>query len=299
MIIPQRINVGDKIGIISTARKISFKELKPAIEILEIWGLKVILGNFLFESENQFSASVAKRAADLQKMINDDTIRAVLCARGGYGTVQIIDQIDFSILYNKPKWIIGYSDITILHSHLNQIGLATLHATMPINFSQNTEDALNSLHNDLFNNSEKIINAPAHKFNRLGKVKAEIVGGNLSVLYSLIGSRSIVNTDHRILFLEDLDEYLYHIDRMIINMKRSGMFNNLKGMIIGAMNDMHDNIIPFGKTAEEIILEHVEEYNFIFCFGFPSGHIDGNRSLRLGVSSVLEINENSVNLSQP
>ena len=299
MIIPQRLNVGDKIGIISTARKISFQELKPAIKILETWGLKVILGNFLFESKNQFSASVNKRAADLQNMINDDTIRAILCARGGYGTVQIIDKIDFSRLNNKPKWIIGYSDITILHSHLNQIGLATLHATMPINFSQNTADALNSLHNNLFNNTDKVINAPTHKYNRLGKVNAEIVGGNLSVLYSLIGSRSIVNTDYRILFLEDLDEYLYHIDRMIINMKRSGMFNNLKGMIIGAMNDMHDNVIPFGKTAEEIILEHIKEYNFVFCFGFPSGHIDGNQSLRLGVSSVLEINENGVTLSQP
>jgi muramoyltetrapeptide carboxypeptidase len=297
MIIPKKIKIGDKIGIIATARKISLEELNPAIEILQSWGLEVVLGNFLFEEDNQFAGTVEQRTIDLQNMIDDDAIKAILCARGGYGTVQIIDKIDFSKLVKNPKWIIGFSDITVLHSHLNQLGVATLHATMPINFSKNTPKSLESLKNSLFGKANSI-ESPVHKFNRLGKVNAEIIGGNLSILYSLLGSNSDINTDGKILFMEDLDEYLYHIDRMMINMKRNGKFNNLKGMIIGGMSKMNDNNIPFGKTAEEIILDHLKDYNFPICFGFPSGHLDDNRSIRLGVSSVLDINENGVSLSQ-
>jgi muramoyltetrapeptide carboxypeptidase len=297
MIIPEKINIGDKIGIIATARKISLEQLNPAIEILESWGLKVVLGRFLFEEDNQFSATVEQRTIDFQNMINDDAIKTILCARGGYGTVQLIDEIDFSKLYKTPKWIIGYSDITVLHSHLNKLGLATLHATMPINFSKNTPKSLESLQRVLFG-MKNIIKSPSHRFNRLGKVEAEIIGGNLSILYSLLGSKSDLNTDGKILFMEDLDEYLYHIDRMMINMKRNGKFKQLKGVIIGEMSDMNDNDIPFGKTAEEIILEHIKDYNFPICFGFPSGHLDDNRTIRFGVSSVLDINENGVSLSQ-
>ena len=297
MIIPNKIKIGDKIGIIATARKISLEELNPAIEILQSWGLEVVLGNFLFEEDNQFAGTVEQRTIDLQNMIDDDAIKAILCARGGYGTVQIIDKIDFSKLVKNPKWIIGFSDITVLHSHLNQLGVATLHATMPINFSKNTPKSLESLKNSLFGKANSI-ESPVHKFNRLGKVNAEIIGGNLSILYSLLGSNSDINTDGKILFMEDLDEYLYHIDRMMINMKRNGKFNNLKGMIIGGMSKMNDNNIPFGKTAEEIILDHLKDYNFPICFGFPSVHLDDNRSIRLGVSSVLDINENGVSLSQ-
>ena len=297
MITPEKLNLGDKIGIIAPARKISFKELKPSIEILESWGLEVVLGQFLFEEENQFSATLKKREIDFQNMINDDSISAIFCARGGYGTVQLIDKLDFSKLYNHHKWIVGYSDITVLHSHLNQLGLATLHATMPINFSKNTTQSLDSLKHALFGIENPIKSSP-HALNRLGKVEGEIVGGNLSVLYSVLGSKSDVNTDGRILFLEDLDEYLYHVDRMLINMKRNGKFNNLIGMIIGTMCDMNDNTIPYGKTAEEIILNHIEDYDFPVCFGFSSGHLNDNRSIKLGVVSLLEINENGVNLSQ-
>ena len=297
MIIPEKINIGDKIGIIATARKISMNELIPAIETLESWGFNVVLGRFIFEEYNQFSGTVDQRVFDLQRMIDDHEIKAILCARGGYGTVQIIDKIDFSRLFRAPKWIIGYSDITVLHSHLNQFGLATLHATMPINFSRNTEQALESLRNTLLGR-ESIIKIASNRLNRLGKAEAEIVGGNLSILYSLIGSKSDIETDKKILFLEDLDEYLYHIDRMVINMKRNGKFNNLKGMIIGGLRDMNDNDVSFGKTAEEIVLEHVKEYDFPICFGFPSGHLEDNRSILLGVNSVLEVKENNVNLLQ-
>jgi muramoyltetrapeptide carboxypeptidase len=265
--------------------------------ILESWGLKVVLGANLFSTDNQFSGTIQQRSDDLQSMIDNDTIKAILCARGGYGTVQIIDNIDFSKLKNNPKWIIGYSDITVLHSYLNNLGIASLHASMPINFETNTNESLTSLKNSLFG-IEKSIECKVHPFNRFGKIKAEIVGGNLSILYSLLGSDSDIDTDDKILFIEDLDEYLYHIDRMLMNLKRNGKFAKLKGLIVGGMSDMNDNDTPYGKTAEEIISEHTKGYDFPICFGFPTGHLEDNRTIRFGLTSVLEITENGVSLSQ-
>ncbi len=291
------LNIGDKIGIISTARKISMEELKPSIKLLEEWGLKVVFGKNLFEEDNQFSGTVTQRSSDLQSMIDDDSIKAILCARGGYGTVQIIDKVDFSHLIKNPKWIIGYSDVTVLHSHLHQLGITSLHATMPINFEKNTPKSLESLKSALFGLGD-LTEINHHHFNRFGKVEGEIVGGNLSILYSLLGSGSDINTDGKILFIEDLDEYLYHIDRMMMNLKRNGKLKNLKALIIGGMSDMNDNTIPFGKTAEEIILEYIKEFDFPVCFNFPAGHLDDNRCVRFGVKSVLEVNKNGVSLSQ-
>jgi len=297
MIIPKKLRIGDKIGIISTARKITLEELTLAIKTLESWGLQVVLGSNLLGVDNQFSGTIQQRSADLQSMIDDKSIKAILCARGGYGTVQVIDNIDFSNLKKNPKWIVGYSDVTVLHSHLNTLGLASLHATMPINFETNTKESLESFKKALFGIKDKI-ECKAHSYNKYGKVEGEVVGGNLSNLYSLLGSDSDINTDGKILFIEDLDEYLYHMDRMIMNLKRNGKFTKLKGLIVGGMSDMNDNAIPFGKTAEEIILEHTKDYDFPICFGFPAGHLTDNRCIRLGVESVLEINENGVSLSQ-
>jgi muramoyltetrapeptide carboxypeptidase len=297
MIFPEKLKIGDKIGIISPARKITLNELDPAIKTIESWELKVELGSNLFEVDNQFSGTIEQRSTDLQTMIDDDSIKAILCARGGYGTVQIIDNIDFSKLKNNPKWIVGYSDVTVLHSHLNKLGIASLHATMPINFKTNAKESLASLKNGLFGNENNILCGP-HPFNKFGKVEAEVVGGNLSILYSLLGSNSDVDTDGKILFIEDLDEYLYHIDRMMMNLKRNGKFTKLKGLVVGSMSDMNDNTIPFGKTAEEIILEYIKEFDFPVCFNFPAGHLDDNRTLVFGKECTLEINENGVILKQ-
>jgi len=297
MIIPEKLKIGDKIGIVSTARKITLEELKAAILILESWGLKIVLGQNLFEENNQFSGTIEQRTADFQSMIDNDAIRAILCARGGYGTVQIIDNINFSSLKNKPKWIIGYSDVTVLHSHLNNLGIASFHATMPINFENNSDECLESLKNSLLGESNRI-ECKSYAFNRLGRVDAEIVGGNLSILYSLLGSNSDIDTEGKILFIEDLDEYLYHIDRMMMNFKRNGKLAKLKGLIVGGMKDMNDNEILFGKSVEEIILEHTKEYDYPICFGFPAGHINDNRCIKLGVKSVLKITENGVSLFQ-
>jgi len=297
MIIPEKLKIGDKIGIISTARKISLEELKASILILESWGVEIVLGQNLFEKNNQFSGTVGQRTADLQSMIDNDSIKAILCARGGYGTVQIIDNINFSSLKKKPKWIIGYSDVTVLHSHLNNLGIASFHATMPINFENNSDKCLESLKNSLLGESNRI-ECKSNIFNCLGEVDAEIVGGNLSILYSLLGSISDIDTEGKILFIEDLDEYLYHIDRMMMNLNRNGKLAKLKGLIVGEMNDMNDNEIPFGKSVEEIILEHTKGYDYPICFGFSAGHINDNRCIKLGVKSVLKITENGVSLFQ-
>ena len=297
MIIPEKLKIGDKIGIVSTARKITPEELNPSIKLLESWGFEVVFGANLFKENNQFSGTAEQRTADLQSMIDNDVIKAILCARGGYGTVQIIDKIDFHSLKKNPKWIIGYSDVTVLHSHLNNLGIASLHATMPINFANNSNESLQSLKNSLLGKSNRI-DCKSHAFNHLGQVDAEIVGGNLSILYSLLGSISDIDTEGKILFIEDLDEYLYHIDRMMMNLKRNGKLAKLKGLIVGGMNDMNDNEILFGKSVEEIILEHTKEYDYPICFGFPAGHINDNRCIKLGVKSVLKITENGVSLFQ-
>lgn len=297
MILPNSLNKGDKIGLVSTARYISPIELKTAIEVLEEWGLNVILGVNIFCNNEQFAGTGLERASDLQMMINDNSIKAILCTRGGYGTARIIDLIDFTNLFTHPKWIIGYSDITVLHTHINKLGLASLHATMPINFNTNTSNALQSMHACLFKQQQQVT-SPTYYLNKNGCVNAEIVGGNLSVIYSLLGSKSDIDTVGKILFLEDLDEYLYHIDRMVLNLKRNNKFSPLKGLIIGAMEDMHDNTISFGKSVNEIIYEHTSDYNFPICFNFPAGHISNNTSLILGKNSELEINNNNVNLLQ-
>ena len=284
---------GDTIGIISTARKISEKELLPAIDKLEEWGLKVQLGKNLFNRYHQFAGTDSQRAEDLQNMLDDSKIKAVLCARGGYGTVKIIDKIDFSNFQKSPKWIIGYSDVTVLHSHIHWLGIETLHATMPINFPKNgqTNEAIDTLYKALFIGSLEYF-IPPHKFNIMGKVKAPVVGGNLSILYSLLGSKSDISTEKKILFFEDLDEYLYHIDRMMMNMKRNNKFHKPAGVIIGGMSDMNDNQIPYGKTAKEIVSEIIGQVNYPVLFDFPAGHIADNRAMILGRKAQFEVTEN-------
>jgi muramoyltetrapeptide carboxypeptidase len=294
---PQALKIGDKVSIISTARKISLEEVQPAINLLTDWGLEVVLGENLFAEDHQFAGTKVQRLSDLQQALNNDEIKAVFCARGGYGTVQLIDQIDFSHLKKQPKWIVGYSDVTVMHNHINQnFELATLHATMPINFSTNTPEALQSLKDALFCNTLNY-QCAYHSYNRIGEAKGELVGGNLSILYSLTGTVSQINTEGKILFLEDLDEYLYHIDRMMQNLNRAGMLHGLKGLLIGGMTDMNDNTIPYGHTAIDIIKNIVAEYDYPVAFGFPAGHLADNRTLIMGGKATLSIDENKTLLN--
>ena len=297
MITAKKLQKGDKIGIISTARKITKEELESAIKIIEGWGLTIVLGKNIYNDSNQFSGTINERANDLQCMIEDKQVKAILCARGGYGTIQIIDFINFSKLYTNPKWIIGYSDVTVLHSQLNKLSVSSMHATMPINFKTNTLESLESLKKCLFGIQNTITYA-SNRYNKYGKIKGEVVGGNLSILYSLLGSDSDLDTKNKILFIEDLDEYLYHIDRMMMSLKRNKKFEGLKGLIVGGMSDIKDNTIPFGKNAQEIILDHIKQYSFPVCFNFPAGHLNDNRCILFGVESTLEITKEKVVLKQ-
>ena len=296
MIQPTYLQKNDTVAIVSTARKISLKEIQPAIKLLKNWGLKVVIGNTIGFEENQFAGTDAQRISDFQKMLDDPKIKAIWCARGGYGTVRIIDSLDFTEFKKNPKWIIGYSDITVFHNHIHNFGIETLHATMPINVSENSEKSLTSLKKGLFSNTISY-EISSSKDSKTGSYSGFLVGGNLSILYSLLGSNSSINTDGKILFIEDLDEYLYHIDRMLMNLKRNGYFNNLKGLIVGGMSDMNDNAIPFGKTAKEIILDVVSEFDFPVVFDFPAGHINDNRALILGRKVSLEVEKEKTILS--
>lgn len=290
MIKPDFLKKGDKVAIIATARKISPIEIIPAIALLNEWELKPVIGKSIGLENNQFAGTDAERAADLQQVLDDPEIKAVWCARGGYGTVRIIDEIDFSKFKKLPKWIIGYSDVTVLHSHINNMGVATLHAQIAHNIEVKSEATRKTLKNALFG-SLKSYEFSDLKNYRSGKATGTLVGGNLSMLYSMTGSPSEIKTDGKILFIEDLDEYLYHIDRMMLNLKRNGFFENLKGLIVGGMTDMNDNAIPFGKSAEEIIIEMVEDYSFPVVLDFPAGHIDDNRALILGTEVTFEVSE--------
>ncbi|MEI6766499.1 MAG: LD-carboxypeptidase [Bacteroidota bacterium] len=293
MITPQALKAGDTIGIVSTARKITEKELEPAVGLFESWGLKVIFGKNIFHADNQYSGTDAERAADLQQMLDDDSVKAIICARGGYGTVRIIDRIDCTHFMTHPKWIVGYSDVTVLHSHIHtNCGIETIHAMMPVSMNQpgHDKESEESLRKVLF--GEKIIyNLPSHPLNRSGKAKGVMVGGNLSLLHTLAGTASDINTDGRILFIEDLDEYLYHIDRMILSLKRCGKLKDLAALIVGGMTEMNDNETPFGKDAYTIIAEAVAEFHYPVIFGFPAGHIGRNLALVMGRKLSLKAGE--------
>ena len=291
---PSSLKKGDKIAIVASARKVSREELQPAIELFKSWGLEVILSKNLFNQENQYAGSDNERAEDLQTMFDDISVKAVICARGGYGILRIIDKIDFTKFKQHPKWMIGFSDVTVLHSHIHTLGIETLHAKMLLNINKDVEST-ETLRKALFGETLNYEIA-SHPLNRKGNAEAQLTGGNLSLLYALAGSVSDIDTKGKILFIEDLDEYLYHIDRMMLNLKRSGKLNHLAGLIVGGMNDMKDNAIPFGKNAEEIILDAVKEYNYPVCFNFPAGHIDRNCALILGRKVKLTVNENGSSL---
>lgn len=264
---------------------------------MEDWGLKVEFGKNLFHENGQFAGSAEERTQDLQNALDDPECKAIICARGGYGTVQIIDRLDFTKFMDKPKWIVGYSDVSVLHSHLQQlISCESIHGIMPINFPEDeTENAsIKSLKNILFGKSPDYSFESKNPLNKMGRAKAELVGGNLSILYSLTGTKSSLDTKGKILFMEDLDEYLYHIDRMMMNLKRAGMLENIAGLIVGGMNSMNDNTIPYGKTAEEIIAENVAEYTYPVAFHFPAGHLNQNYALILGRMVELDVSESIV-----
>jgi muramoyltetrapeptide carboxypeptidase len=290
MIQPPFLKKGDKIAIVSPARSITFEEVHPAIRYFQRQGLEVVLGTHVFSKYNQFAGTDEQRRKDLQQMLDDPSIRAIIASRGGYGTVRIIDKLNFSGFLKAPKWIVGYSDITVLHSHIHRhYGIETLHATMPKNMASDTpDDSLETMMNALFG-YRIAYSYRKSPLSREGDAEGEITGGNLSILCNLTGTPSDADTAGKILFIEDLDEYLYHVDRMMMNLKRAGKLDKLKGLIVGGMSKMNDNAIPFGQTANEIIAAAVKDYRYPVCFDFPAGHLPQNLALILGRKVKLSI----------
>ena len=295
MIIPPFLKAGDTVALVCTARKFFPEDAKPAIDLLESWGLNVKLGTTIGLDNFQLGGTDSERAADFQAQLDDENVKAIWCARGGYGTVRIIDSLDFTNFKQHPKWIMGFSDVTVLHSQLNVERVASLHSIMPFTVPTAPEEVKETLRQALFGETISYV-IPSKSYDVNGTASGELVGGNISILYSLLGSKSSIDTKDKILFIEDLDEYLYHIDRMMYNLKRNGYFEHVKGIIVGSMTDMHDNEIPFGQNAVQIITAITKDYNIPIAFDFPAGHQSDNRTLILGQQVDFEVNEKEIKL---
>ena len=298
--IPPYLKPGDTIGIVCPAGYMPAEKAAAAIETLKEWGFRVLVGKTLGNQYNYFSGSDQERLADLQQMMDDDTVNAILCARGGYGMGRIIDKISFKKFRRNPKWIIGFSDITVLQSHLlTNYRIASLHAPMAAAFNdgENKNVFIQSLHDALLGR-QAIYTCQGNPFNQKGKCSGMLVGGNLSLLAHLIGTSSDIVTKGAILFIEDVGEYIYNVDRMLYQLKRCGRFDDLAGLIIGKFTDMKDTTIPFGQTTEEVIRDVVSECNYPICFGFPVSHEKENYALKIGVKYELTVSATSVQLEE-
>jgi muramoyltetrapeptide carboxypeptidase len=294
LLAPPALVKGDTIYILSTARKITRDEIAAAVSAFEAWGLKVVIGKTVGLAEHQYAGTDKERLEDFQYALDNPEIKAVICARGGYGTVRIMDDIVYDRFMQSPKWIVGFSDITYLHTHIsNTLGVQTIHSIMPVQFPTASAAAVETLRQTLFGEKTDYRLMP-HELNRRGSCEGILIGGNLSILYSITGTKSGINTMGKILFLEDIDEYLYHIDRMMINLKRSGKLQGLAGIIAGSFTEIKDNAVPFGKDAFQIIAEHVHGFEYPVCFGFPAGHLKDNCALRIGKTYSLQVKDNEV-----
>lgn len=295
MIFPEYLHKGDRIRIVAPAGKVTREKVLPGITLLQEAGYEVVMGNHVFDRHFQYAGTDPHRLADLQEAFNDPMTRAIICARGGYGSVRILDKLDFSPLLTHPKWMAGFSDVTLFHLVMNKLGIATVHGAMPAFYLENhkpTKSFYSLLQALTLGHSQS--ETEPHELNRPGNCSGELVGGNLSLVYSLQGSPWQLETKGKILFLEDVSEYLYHLDRMMHNLRLSGMLKNLSGLVLGGFSEMKDNDSPFGKTTCEVILEAVQDYDFPVCFDFPAGHISKNLSLIMGAHYSLEVGSKCV-----
>ena len=294
-----KLKNGSKIAIAAPARMVTREEMAFGIQWLKDMGFVPVYDDRLFIQYYIFSGDDDTRAAVFQEYLDNEDIDAIWIARGGYGSIRIIDKLDFAQFLQHPKWIIGFSDGTVLHGKLSRLGVPSLHAAMPFYFANKTPEAKKSLY-DALTGKPLQYEIPSNPMNRLGKMEGEIIGGNLSVLYGMIGSDTFPELDGKILFIEEVDEYIYHVDRMMRGLKRAGKLEDLKGLIVGGLTQIHDNAHPFGMSVEGVIAEAVSEYDYPVCFGFPAGHFDDNRPLFFGLKSRVEVtSEKSAFLGNP
>ena len=295
---PPFLNRGDKIGIVAPGRKVKYSDVESAFTILEAWGLKVITAKHLFSNDHSYLAGTDKqRLTDFQTMIDDDSIKAIMCARGGYGSTRILDQLDFTGFLKRPKWIAGFSDITAFHLKLSKLDVASIHSTMPILFSKSeSAESIESLKKILFGEPQHFSIDP-NLINRIGTATGPLIGGNLSLVLDSIGTLSEPDTIGKILILEEVDEYLYKLDRMMVQLKRTGKLDNLSGLIIGHMTDIKDTELKFGESVEEIVLHYTASFQFPIAFSFPTGHENPNLAWMYGSTAQLDVTKDIVRLS--
>jgi muramoyltetrapeptide carboxypeptidase len=298
MIHPDTLKKGDAISIVATGKKLDAGVIATAIEVIEGWGLKVLLGKNLFSTEhNYLSGSDAERLSDLQDALDNPEVKAIICARGGYGTTRILDQLTFDKFVKSPKWICGFSDVTSLQLQVIKLGVKSIHGTMPVLFPKRESIlSVECLRNILFGGSVRF-EAIMHLKNRSGISNGVLIGGNLSMIVDSLGTSSEIETKGRILIIEEIDEYLYRVDRMMVQLKRAGKLHELAGFVIGHMTEMKDTELPFGESIEGIIYQHVQEYNYPVGFGFPTGHENPNLPWIQGSIGTLSVTDTGAMLT--
>ena len=297
---PAFLTKGDTIAIVAPAGIIKNKQsILDAVDLAKQWGYEVVIGEHVFENFHHFSATDEHRLEDLQIALDNPKIKAIWCARGGYGTVRIVDDLDFSTFLKKPKWIIGYSDITVLHNHIHNLGVETLHAMMPVNteFSKEERKLSEQTFLKAISGETLTYTIPSATYNQKGTASGQLVGGNLTILENLLGTKSSISTSGKILFFEEIGEYKYHIDRLLQGLKRNGYFDNCVGVIVGGMSHIKKNSPAFGQTIEELILEVVSKKNIPIIFDFPAGHDPENRALILGRNITMQVDTTTATIA--
>lgn len=296
MIQPLFLKSGDTVAIVAPGRKLDQASVNAAVAVMRSWELNVVLGKNLFSTRHSYlSGTDEERLHDLQTALDDSSIKAIICARGGYGTTRILDQLDFIAFTKNPKWICGFSDITALHLKLQSLGIQSIHSTMPVLFTKEESTvSVESLHSLLFGKALALTAIPS-LHNIPGHVTGEVIGGNLSLIVDALGTACEINTENKILILEEVDEYVYRLDRMLVHLKRAGKLKNLAALVIGHMTDIKESELPFGETVQQLITHHIREYNYPVAFNFPTGHENPNLSWIQGASAKLDVtSENSV-----
>lgn len=293
---PPYLKAGDTVAIVAPSGVLKNRnaEIQNAQDLLASWGLHTVLGTHLYSDSNHFAGTDAERCADFQQAMDDPTISAIWAARGGYGTVRILDKLDYTKYKKKPKWVIGYSDITALHSQLHNEGFESIHAIMAAGITKdlkNMEETVATFKDAIFG-KPLTYTLDGSEYNKVGTASGQLVGGNLTLLHTMLGSKTSIDVSGKILFIEEIGEYAYHIDRMLQSLKRAGYFDNCKGVIVGDFSKMRENTTPWGSSVEQLILDALSEYDFPIAFKMPAGHEDDNRAMIFGRNIELKVTKN-------
>jgi len=292
---PPFLKTGDTIAIVAPSGILKNRndEVARAVELLKNWGLNAIIGEHVFSKSDHFAGTDAERCEDFQEALDDPKISAIWCARGGYGTVRILNKLDYTEFKKKPKWIIGYSDITALHNQVHNAGFQSIHALMCVSLTRDLneiKETVSTFKSTIFGNPVEY-NLKGSKYNKLGNASGELVGGNLTILHTMLGSRTSIDTSGKILFIEEIGEYKYHIDRMLQSLKRAGYFDNCAGLIVGDMSKLRKNTTLWGSSVEQLVLDALSEYDFPIAFNMPAGHEKDNRAMVLGRTIQLDVSK--------